>query len=576
MDDFNGLNEETIFEKIEFKIFKADPHLYNELVPHIERVKEIWQPQDKDLAFIDDASVRIVPDQEECLGGVIRYVQVANYTIYDKILVDSNVVDHHFDEVHKAGLRWHEIFYSYTRTNFFTPDSSMARLLTGLSFSTWNEENLKDKFEFAMHIGLSDQTPVNSNPTNTTPQSDEELENTVLFISDDLENLYIKLHFYPSYLAQVGLESVSDQDKENLANEFVATAKEVLKVLAYLNDSKEALLNRFDRITNNPDEATHVLKLTDLSVSWDGVYQSTDVACRAHYTFTVTDKNNLVTDHIVQSTYVESNRSENNSDCENGNILFNQMPNEMTKALKNIRPVFTEDRQKTLYLNPELFSPDSINISYRDGVSAGDFSEITTETIIEKTRSELENYFPMTISPFWRISKGITTSRPTSFDYELKVSGPIKIEYGYGRILQENRKVVWRTIPIQILNETGHIIKEYEVKEWMYYSSFSNGIMQISSKARLSSFEWSLNNIWVEITGNICRFPLSDDQETFWDNMDQWIEPRSYSINAPERTLRSVLSTDTLLINSRRYHNMNIDLMREQCLETYRNLINSL
>jgi hypothetical protein len=573
MDDFDGLSEEIIFERIEFKIFKAHPDLYNELVPHIERVREIWQPQSQDLAFIDDASVRIVPDQAECEGGSVHYVQVANYTHYGRILIDSNIVDPYFDETHKAALRWHEVFYSYTRTKFFTPNSAMARLLTGISFSTWEQESLKEKFDFAMAMGFPGQTPSSEPSTNTAPSPHEEPEEAVLFVSDDLDNLYLQLNFSPHYLEDVGIDHLTNQEKEVLAERFKTRAREVLRVLPYLNESKDTLMDRFDRITNNPDEATHVLKLNDLLVSWSTVYDSDDVMCWTAYRFTITQRNNLISDHFY-NTDLERNQSDDYSLCQDGEVMLQQMPTEMTESLKNIRPVFTEDRQKTLYLNPELYASENLNISFKNGVAPSDFSEITPQTIIEQTQQELQNYFPGATSPFWRISKGITTTRPENFDYELRISGPIKIEYGYSRIGTEVRKRAWRTIPLQILNQEGQIIKEYEAKQSMNYSSFSNGVMQISSKDPLpNDFTDSLNHVWAEITGNICRFPLDHYQVRFHDNMDQWINP--YINDIPQRTLETVLSPN-VRINTRRHLNMNIDLMREECLDEYRSLSRSL
>lgn len=86
------------------------------------------------LAVIDDALFRIAPSASTCKNGNVNYEQLANYTDYDRILVDQEIFNS-LTKSEQAGLFLHEAIYKLERERQEAKNSVQTRLIVGYLFS---------------------------------------------------------------------------------------------------------------------------------------------------------------------------------------------------------------------------------------------------------------------------------------------------------------------------------------------------------------------------------------------------------------------------------------------------------
>lgn len=131
------------------RLLPSNEFLYSAVKNRLEIVKKSLVKVDADLEIVDDALFRIRPPKKDCVGGVISYVQLANFTNYGKILIQKAVFeDSQFGALDKAALMIHESVYLFLRGDHsIEKNSARARRIVGLLFSTLSQEDLKKEIE---------------------------------------------------------------------------------------------------------------------------------------------------------------------------------------------------------------------------------------------------------------------------------------------------------------------------------------------------------------------------------------------------------------------------------------------
>lgn len=130
----------TFLDLVQFKrewIFKHDPYLFYNFDRNVRHVLEQINFVNGDLKVIEDSLYRVQPAPESCAGGTVRYRQLANFTNYGKVIIDSRLWNHpKFSEDSKAALIFHEAFYKWLRDKAGDKNSIRARALTGYIYSS--------------------------------------------------------------------------------------------------------------------------------------------------------------------------------------------------------------------------------------------------------------------------------------------------------------------------------------------------------------------------------------------------------------------------------------------------------
>lgn len=102
----------------------------------LNEVKHSEISVDTELSTIPDSYYRVTPKAETCKLGVIKYVQLANYTPYGKLLIPERIKkDPAMTPTQWGALYLHEAVYRYCRERYGDTDSIRTRRLVGLFFS---------------------------------------------------------------------------------------------------------------------------------------------------------------------------------------------------------------------------------------------------------------------------------------------------------------------------------------------------------------------------------------------------------------------------------------------------------
>lgn len=100
-----------------------------------------------ELTIVDDALYRVKPLSSTCPSGWV-YSQFANFTNQDQILIRSDFwKSPAISSLHKAALIWHEVIYSWLRTQYQDKDSVRARQIVGVIFSTLPAGQMNSRIE---------------------------------------------------------------------------------------------------------------------------------------------------------------------------------------------------------------------------------------------------------------------------------------------------------------------------------------------------------------------------------------------------------------------------------------------
>lgn len=123
-----------------------------ELAVKLESSEQLTMSQlrfvDSVLTVIDDSLFRLSPLPVTCPDGSWQYLQFANYTNLDQVLIRRDLWNHSgIKAIDKAALLWHEVIYLWLRNNHDEPNSIRTRMIVGLLFSDLPGQTVKSKID---------------------------------------------------------------------------------------------------------------------------------------------------------------------------------------------------------------------------------------------------------------------------------------------------------------------------------------------------------------------------------------------------------------------------------------------
>ncbi len=115
----------------------ANAGLGNGFLRSLETVLKKIRPVNGILTFVDDALYRLSPHPDQCSPGKWEYLQFANYTQQDQVLIRDDLWKSTLvSEIDRAALLTHEAVYLWLRKEKKDQDSVRARQIVGILFST--------------------------------------------------------------------------------------------------------------------------------------------------------------------------------------------------------------------------------------------------------------------------------------------------------------------------------------------------------------------------------------------------------------------------------------------------------
>ncbi len=144
----------TVDEQLDlaaFRIQSISNDFYLQLEPHLTLVREILRPvSNAQLENTKDFDILVSP--KTCVGGVIKFEQLANYTDEGQLIVDEEIWKY-LPPTDKAALYIHEAVYSYLRKEDKVVTSKRARQITGYTFSAPTKSAFKLLLDTAILSG---------------------------------------------------------------------------------------------------------------------------------------------------------------------------------------------------------------------------------------------------------------------------------------------------------------------------------------------------------------------------------------------------------------------------------------
>ncbi len=148
MKSFGNRDYFEIVDAQKVRLFSINKNLYERLVSYFDEVEANIREVDADLEIIDDALYRVRPSARDCLGGDIKYIQLANFTYYGSILLNQYLFNNpKLNEVDKAALMFHEAIYAYLRDQYGDDTSVRAREIVGYIFSSLKNVEIAEKID---------------------------------------------------------------------------------------------------------------------------------------------------------------------------------------------------------------------------------------------------------------------------------------------------------------------------------------------------------------------------------------------------------------------------------------------
>lgn len=145
---FGSRDYQEIVDAQKVRLFSVNKNLYERLLPYFEEVEDNIREVDVDLEIIDDALYRVRPPARDCLGGTIKYVQLANFTYYGAILINQHLFNNaKLSEADKAALMFHEAIYAFLRDRYGDTTSVRTREIVGYIFSTLKNSEIREKID---------------------------------------------------------------------------------------------------------------------------------------------------------------------------------------------------------------------------------------------------------------------------------------------------------------------------------------------------------------------------------------------------------------------------------------------
>lgn len=150
-----GAHYSDIIRQIRGRLSALNQYVASGINRNLDSVLMQIMSVDGQLEYIDDVRYRVRPPADECLSGEIRYIQLANYTRYGKILLRQRYFESSaLSETDRAALMLHEAVYAYLRERYNEQDSVRARRIVALLFSTLSVEDMKREVEYLLEGDL--------------------------------------------------------------------------------------------------------------------------------------------------------------------------------------------------------------------------------------------------------------------------------------------------------------------------------------------------------------------------------------------------------------------------------------
>ncbi len=148
---FGSRDYQKIVDAQKARLFSVNKNLYERLRPYFEEVEDNIREVDVDLEIIDDALYRVYPPARDCLGGTIKYIQLANFTYYGAVLINQHFFNNaKLSEIDKAGLMFHEAIYAFLRDRHGDTTSVRTREIVGYIFSTLKNSEIREKIDLIL------------------------------------------------------------------------------------------------------------------------------------------------------------------------------------------------------------------------------------------------------------------------------------------------------------------------------------------------------------------------------------------------------------------------------------------
>lgn len=148
LSDYKNEKWQNILTLALDRVKSANQVYYDALAPYVNTVLNNYEFVTGDLGVIEDGLYRVVPSAKECSKGKLQYVQIANYTHYNKVLIDEKLFNNSkLSEVDRAALILHEAIYSYARAFKGDSNSVRTRRIVGLVFSRMSIAQLRAELE---------------------------------------------------------------------------------------------------------------------------------------------------------------------------------------------------------------------------------------------------------------------------------------------------------------------------------------------------------------------------------------------------------------------------------------------
>lgn len=145
---YQNLGYDEILDELKGKISSMDKELAKRLEDHFKIIDRELVFVDQKLETVNDIIFRVKPSENSCKDGEVKYLQVANYTDYDQVLIDRNLFFHkHFSEYDRAALLLHEVVYAYRRNFYGDLTSGESRKIVAHLLSNLDGEVLKGKMK---------------------------------------------------------------------------------------------------------------------------------------------------------------------------------------------------------------------------------------------------------------------------------------------------------------------------------------------------------------------------------------------------------------------------------------------
>ena len=120
----------------------------NSLNKYLSEVFQRIQFVDAVLEKVDDALYRIEPLPATCPGGQWQYVQFANFTPQNQVLIRNDIwTSSVVSEMDKGALLLHEAVYRWMRAEYSDTNSVRSRQIVGLLFSTLSPDEINQRIQ---------------------------------------------------------------------------------------------------------------------------------------------------------------------------------------------------------------------------------------------------------------------------------------------------------------------------------------------------------------------------------------------------------------------------------------------